>query len=242
MKKGQGVPRELADLGYERPTMDFRETLYMSLNGYDKSGKTDFALRHSPEPIGIVDINKGLDGVVQKFMAKKDIFHKPIQVSKDQQQCIQQFGEFQETWRSSIGKELVKTFVVDNFGELYDLATFAEFGGMKPRGRAYGPLFSLLNEMLDMPLAHNVHVILIHNLKAEYKGDDPTGDNVLRGYSNVPHKVQINADIKIENKVPVLTIRNSRFDLDHFGHELRGENASFVGLGRFLYGPHWEAE
>jgi hypothetical protein len=248
-KKIPEVKKALADLGFVRPKRDYKEAIYGNLRGKPKSGKTHFALRYLPEPITFININKGLDGVVQKFMDEKDINLLHIDITTNQAEAVRGFRAFEDAWREILSRGLAPSLVVDKMGEIYELACTAEFGyNNRPMGRAYGRLYTLLDELLDIPYQDDVktHVILIHDRKEEYKNDEKTGEFTTDGYKRVEGKVGVNMEIEVVKNgkefAPKLTILSNRFDLALFGKELVGKDATFEKLGETLFGPHWDPE
>jgi hypothetical protein len=64
------VPAVFADLKMETEAdPDVLPRLLMAIDGPQKGGKTHFALT-APGPIGILNIDNGLEGVVEKFYDK----------------------------------------------------------------------------------------------------------------------------------------------------------------------------
>src|SRR5687768_3910376 len=113
-KKNHELESQLSSLGFEKAMSEVRPILYIALDGLDKSGRTNFSLDKVPGPVAVIDINRGLEGVVQKYQKKKEIFVKQISTTSDQAQAIANFIEFNKIWHSLLPKMDGGTLVVDN--------------------------------------------------------------------------------------------------------------------------------
>lgn len=259
--KNTSLEADLRALGFEKAMSEVRPLLYLAIDGRDKSGKTHFALT-APGDIGVIDINRGLEGVIQKFQKKKDIYHLKVETARDQQTAITNFRKFEEAWRKLLTETKVRSLIVDNFGEVWELARIAQFGQQSSRARNYGDLNALMDELLDMPLDEanqNTNVILIHNLKDEWVDDKQTGRLARWGYKNTKHKAQINALIEMPGEYydrlryvgtdtykseardtddttkHRLTINNSRFDSDDKDQMFEDDKCNFKSLAMWVH-------
>lgn len=267
--KNTALEAELHRLGFERAMSEVRPLLYVALDGRDKSGKDHWSLT-APGPIGIIDVNRGLEGVVQKFQKKKEIYVLKVDAAAGQEQAKNEFLKFANAWKSLL-KSGLRTLIVDNFGEVWELARVAEFGSQSSRARNYGGLNAMMDELLNLPLEPantDTNVILIHNLKDEWVGDESTGNMARWGYKNTRHKAQINALIemkgvytdrlrfmgsdvyKTEDADPKddiqfrLTVSNSRFDADMAGKTFEDKDCNFKALAMWVHdtvpASHWD--
>lgn len=256
---------ELARLGFERAMSEVIPIGYVALDGRDKSGRTDWALRSTPAPIGFYNLNQGINGVVQKFQKKKEIYVKNMPTPTNQTEAVEHCQAFEESWMSLL-KSGVRTLVVDNGGEWWEMARIAEFGKASARAREYGNLNAWMDRLLEEPLKHKCNVIIIHNLRDEYAGDNKTGNLLRWGYKNIRHKAELNVCLEFFEeggerlkylgtdtyaRVPilpsdidedaggegqVLTICNSRLDnIKHRRKQFRGKDASFQKLMQFVH-------
>ncbi len=259
--KNAALEAELQRLGFERAMAEVRPLLYVALDGRDKSGKDHWSLT-APGPIGIIDVNRGLEGVVQKFQKKKEIHVLKIEAAADQVQAQREFKKFDAAWRSLLLKSGLRTLIVDNFGEVWELARVAEFGSQSSRARNYGGLNAMMDELLNLPLEPantDTNVILIHNLKDEWVNDESTGNLTRWGYKNTRHKAQINALIEMkgvytdrlrfvgtdtyktedpdkdDNVQFRLTVSNSRFDADMAGKTFEDKDCNFKALASWVH-------
>ena len=64
----------MAGAGFVRATAELRHRVVMSVDGLERTGKTDFALSTAPDPIVLIPTDKGLEGVIQKYQRKRRIY------------------------------------------------------------------------------------------------------------------------------------------------------------------------
>lgn len=266
-KKNTDLAADLEALGFERAISSVKPTVYVALDGLDKSGRTNWSLEKAPGPIAVIDINRGLEGVIQKYQKKKDIFVKRIATTSDQAQAVANLGAFVTAWNELLPKLKGGTLVVDNFGEIWEMARFAAFGKASARAREYGELNASMDEILDAPYDHDANVILIHDLKEEYLNDSPSGNYARWGYKNVRKKVQVNLLLEYregfklvhegmnvyskaedaESKAKpdfYMTVVNNRFDPEMRGKEWKGKDVNFKTLASYIHddvpASHWD--
>lgn len=239
------LPAAAARLGFHEPiTLDHHQMIQIGLDGFPKAGKTHFTLemaQHLNKRTAFVNINKGLGGVIEKFNGSKlMVVDLDYPEDNDQGGAMRTMKQYQEIWDWAMGDQV--PIVVDKFNEVWGIAQIAAFGNKQPIALAYRPLNDGMKYMLDKMAGNKVHVVLIHDVADEYKGDVRTGEFVRQGFKHTEGKVEINAQLSLphKSKTPTLTILNNRWDINLNGKELTGTEASFMGLGRLFFGKDWD--
>lgn len=230
----------------------------MAVDGTEKSGKTHFALS-GPGPIAVLDIDTGLDGVIQKWQEDKEIYVKDSGVDLDELRRIkdptkvskyatQGWERIQNAWDDMLGT--ARTLVVDNASEMWELLRLARFGKIdhvKPHH--YGPVNQEYRSLIRSAYGQNTtNVILLHKVKDEYINNERTGRKARAGFADTGFLVQLNAtawrDRDINVSVPDcfhLTIADSRQNAELAGVDLSGVDLSFPQIAKMVF-PDTEIE
>lgn len=191
--------------------LEFRRTnLFVDISGEEKTGKTTLALTARPT-INVIDMNDGLDGVVQKVVARRGkgkikIAYHPLPQfdTKDKMR-----EAARKTWDALLLD--VKTAALtggtvffDGGTELYKLARYAEFGDVKTTGKKgaldYDAVNSRMRGLFHLFHAHKANFILTHQVREEWKrytdsnGVDKsktTGKLINNGWEDTGYDIQI---------------------------------------------------
>lgn len=184
--------------------------LVVSVEGHQKTGKTYFALT-APAPIGILDFDTGLDGVVENFAGQKEIHVARYPANwadlmrevgrdetkiKDAAQKI--FDKFLDDYEYALAN--FRSVVIDSTSQVRETVRLAKLGKLEQvKARNYGQVNLEDESIIRMALAASgVNVIFISRVKKKYVADNWNGSYERSGLK----EVEYGANVVIE------TIRN----------------------------------
>jgi len=215
-----------------------KHRLVLSSMGRESRGKTHFSLT-APGPIAVLNIDMGLEGVVDKFndkviMYQDYIFNKDI---GDEAEYARVWSNAKDDFYDALRTEKLRTIVVDTWTEMYDLVRLAEFGRLeKVLPFYYSKVNSQVNAMIHEALLHDKNVILISKVKAEYIDDRATGQYVRAGYKDTGFLVQVEIrHYKNDDDEFAIKIEKSRINNKLVGEHLSGELCSFPMLASLVF-------
>lgn len=194
----------------DAPSEFKRTNLFVDISGEEKTGKTTLAMSARPK-IHIIDMNDGLDGVIQKAVKKygtgkiKVAYHPlPQHDTKEKMQVAAK-----ATW-TALDKDvrdaakLGGTVLFDSGTELYKLARYASIGGLKTESRKgqldYEMVNSMMRGMYHLFHAHKANFVLTHQVREEwvsYKDSNgvekrrTTGKLINNGWEDTGYDIQI---------------------------------------------------
>lgn len=230
--------------GFEKVSTEIKKRLFLSLQGMEKSGKTNFALT-APGPLGLLNLDRGLEGVVHKFAGSKVIMEKKIDYpnfdprmdpAKIMALYAKPWDEFLAAWNFALKN--ARTVVVDSFTEAYELIRLARFGKLtQVMPHHYQLVNSEINSMMNVAYSSNANIILIHKLKDEYVANNRTGKKEFSGQKDVPFKVQINIETFRDEKDGEFKLRvlNCRQNSELWNEVFSGPIASFPFVAQAVY-------
>ena len=176
------------------------QRVVLSLAGFEKTGKTHFSLT-GREPIVIFNMDKGTEGVVEKFVVSgKQVYlynmevEPPttyIDIGADTNPVIwrQQWREFasklQQVYALKPG-----TVIIDTLTEVHELARLAHFGKLSQvQPHMYGPVNEEMKSMTRLALAAtSTTTVFLHKMGYKYQ----TGEPEVKGWNQIPYVVQAN--------------------------------------------------
>lgn len=226
------------------------KSLNIVSQGLDDSGKTDWACT-APEPIVYIGLDRGVGEVVNSAVKRygKNILLKEISVpvGEDQEVYVPIWKETREHLQL-IPASGAKTVVVDTASRLWELCRLAKFGALEqiPQHR-YTKVNAMFESLLDHLFeARDLNVILIHQLKKEYKGriDEKTQKEVsfwTGGWERQGfNKLNYMANLILEHrrsedgafKIKLLKCKGNK---DMWGQEYEVESYDFAGLAAEIY-------
>lgn len=183
--------------------------LILSIQGPGKTGKTNFSLTSDREPILYVNLNKGDEGVIGKFVAggveiwRMDlprgrflIEERLVAGSKGAMEAAAK--EAKEAWdKFSKGIRKVRdtggTIILDTASELWELLRLARLGKLdQVKPHHYGPVNAEYEAVWQMALdTPNLSLIAIHELRDEYVNEKFTGKRKISGYKRTEYLAQV---------------------------------------------------
>lgn len=237
------IPPELAAAGFEARMRDIPQTVFASIRGQEKEGKTWFCVDQVPGDLAYFDIDKRGARTVAKAqkLHPKNVWpiYLSIPTGEEQQKlAVVEFQKFMAAWEVVLSSPAIKTVVVDTWSEIWELGRIAEFGkafNVKPHH--YGPLNALFNQLLDRVQLSDKNVLLVQKLKEVWENEQPTGKFRAQGFSNTAFKVQVTAEVFFDRKEEEYVIKtlSNGDDIAASGEEFRGPRCNFPELAVHLY-------
>jgi len=215
--------------------------LIMRVGGLDKNGKTHFALT-APGPIGVLDMDRGMEGVVEKFLADKTIYVKkfrdmPAKTEKDHDA---RWNALEDGYHSLLGDKSIRTVVMDTDTESWEMARLAYLGKLtQVKSHHYTEVNTAYRKLVDAAFDSDKNVIFIARYKKQYvkknkDSDDGAWNGAYEpaGFTELPYLVQVNLRSKLSpdpdggftNTIEVI---NCRQNMALLGEVFEGEMATF---------------
>lgn len=183
--------------GFDTEQTTIKPRLFLSVEAVEKQGKTHFALT-APGPIAYINLDRGLEGVIQKFQTQKVIgvasFVQEIQAlgrnpGKDEADAI--WRKVVEKWR--LGLRHARTVVLDTGTKAWELIRLARLGKLtQVMPHHYGPVNAEFDSLMNEAYDYDANAIILHRRKAEYINDKRTGEYERAGYKDIGFVVQGN--------------------------------------------------
>jgi hypothetical protein len=180
--------------------------LMLSISGFEKSGKTHFALATAPEPVFHAILDPNGYAIAQKLvrqsaqpgtaaLALRDI--RPERYKFDpqdtQKECLEVWNQLRADLNAAM-RVNKGTIVIDSGTEMWELLRIARLG--KTDGtpaRYYGPLNAEMRTIFADIADTDMNLIVTHKMKEEYKANNPTGNMIPAGWSDMPYTMGANA-------------------------------------------------
>lgn len=241
------VPKKVE---YVKYTKTAPERLVMSIDGPAKSGKTELALT-APGPVAVHDLNFGLEGTIEKFLDKKDIYvfsyAIPISArlpgssfSSVVEPANKLWEEFAINFRASL--QDMRTVIVDTGSEIWELLRIARFGKLaQVPPMSYGPVNAEFRQLTQLALNQNkCNVIYLHKVKPVYKNEQKTEETERSGFGEIEYDVQsvlrTNRDYSKSGADQFsVRIEECRARMEASGTEFRGGNCTFQNIAASIY-------
>ena len=196
------------------------------------SGKTALWLG-APGPIAVFDFDEGLEGVVEDFQARKDIYvmsHRWSPLDDDaQDEAIRVRDEFIAQFEQAV--QNARTVIIDKGSQLWEIVRYAEFGAPNGQPRDYYPLNKFMTRLFSLAKATTVNFGMIDGMKTPWamKGKNDggksltkTSDRVRRGFEEADeHAHVVLFHEKDEDGNFVYTVQKSR---GPGAHAVQGES------------------
>lgn len=209
-----------------------------SIEGREKEGKTHYALT-APGPIAIIDLDTGLEDVIDKF-GNKDIL-APAKFNwreyDKQTQWKKLWEGLQACYYAALEAKGLRTLVIDTGTELWELARLAYLGQLSNvKAHWYGPVNAAIDSMLNAAYEYDKNVIITHKVKEEYIKDVRTGEYERAGYKYIGNKVQdVLKALRSKDGEFIIRILACRKDPMLKDMDLTEPLNNFPGLATLLY-------
>lgn len=175
--------------------------------GEPGSGKTSFALG-APGPILFLSFDRGLEGVIEKFQAEKEIFVKEYDWSPAPGAQLEQTAaeDLRDEFIADIefGIKTARSVIIDKESDMWDLFKYAEFGFSEAGApKNWDGLKARVRRIINMAKTTDVNFGLIQGMRNEWapgavnqqtgkKGIVQTGRRIRAGMDEIEGLVHIN--------------------------------------------------
>lgn len=189
---------------YQKASSKFKHRLLGRSAGEVGTGKTSFWLS-GPAPIVIMSFDRGLEGVVEPFVAAgKEIYvaeydWSPSPDEDFQAQAIELRDRYKEDFVNAINN--ARTVILDKETDLWELYRYAEFGQPNTsQQRDYAPLNQRYRQLINMTKSLDVNFGVIQGMKDEWgvytkangkEGNGPTGNRIPKGFDEMDGLVHL---------------------------------------------------
>ena len=210
--------------GFDKATSTLKKLrLLMRIGGLEKQGKTHFALT-APGAVGVLDNDRGIEGVVEKFADEKDIYVKSFREMpmKTPEDYTARWNAFDDYYHRLLSDVAVRSIVWDTDTETWEMARLAYFGRPSNIPLKYPPLNALYRKLIDEAYDADKNLILISRYKKQYVRKSPTSDDSAwngkyeaAGFGELKDIVQVNLRARIAvdgngNNTPSIEVVNCR--------------------------------
>lgn len=166
------------------------------------TGKTHFWLG-APGPIVVQSLDKGLEGVVEKFQADKDIYVAEYDWSPtdnlDQDEAVLLRDKFIADYEHAL--QHARTVIWDKESDVWQLFRYAEFGAPNDNPRNYDVLNQRYRKYVNAAKATDINFGCIEGMKDEWvskfnpktgkEGARSSGNRLRQGFSELDGLVHI---------------------------------------------------
>ncbi len=217
--------------------------LIVRIGGLDKGGKTHWALT-TPDPIGVVNIDRGLEGVVEKFVAAGKIIHvtdfrdMPVKNQKDHEN---RWDTFDTRYWTLLRDPAIRSIIWDTDNEAWEMIRMAYFGKLTQiKSHHYGEVNAAFRKLIDGAFDNNKNLIMVNRYKKQYVKKSPTSDDSAwngkyepGGFTEAPNIVQVNLRAQLVkdpeggDDIPTVTVINCRQNMQLNGEVFKGDEACF---------------
>lgn len=207
-----------ADQGY-------RQRIIGASFGEVGTGKTSFWLG-APGPIVVFSLDKGLEGVMEKYQTEKQIYFKeyawsPGAFGDDDTAAKQAAVDLRESMIADYEHALTvaRTVVLDKETNIWEVFRYAEFGGPNDAPRNYPKLNQAYRHFVNLGKDTDLNIGFIQSMKDEWatvkKSDGGskgafTGKRVRTGFSELDELVHIDLRHRREEGRFLLDVGKSR--------------------------------
>lgn len=235
----KGVDPSLSKLGFSRIKPVRRKRISMEVSGKTKTGKTRLALTMTP-PIGLINTDRSLEDILPEFpdvdLVVKDLgpmFSPGQPLSQKQAQQIE--AQFSSAYDALLESH-VRSIVVDKFTTIWEVARFAEFGVASVKAHHYVPVNLRMRGYIGKFQQHDKNLLLIHEVKEEWKNEQPTGRWIVDGFKYTPGLVQVNGFMDREEGGGdfILSITGCALNAELVGWDFKGEDVNWPNLASMV--------
>lgn len=220
-----------------------RPRLICGVEALEKQGKTHFAMT-APDPIALLNFDKGQEGVIDKFVKKgKRIYHKiyNFDPTKGQDPATEAWNSFRSDYYGCLRSGIIRTVVVDTSTAAWACIRLARFGKLEQvRSRNYGPVNAEMDSVIRDAYDFNCNVIWLHKRRDQYVNDTRTGQLERDAYKDMGFAVQVNllawreANGLFLNGPFHVTVLDSRQNATLAGMDFQGGMETFPTIASFV--------
>lgn len=200
------IPKELQRFGVSNPRKPKARRLVACCTGETGTGKTDLALRTMPRPLLMINIDRNLEPLEERYFEQDDILIKDIRLPKriDQKADEAVWTEYRELYETAVGKNLIRSVAIDTMDATYELVRRAKLGtldfGEAPQS-AYSSVNSSMKWLHSFAKDNSVNLLATHRPTNEFKeyvnpntgkkGSKATGNRKRAGWKDAEFEAQI---------------------------------------------------
>ena len=225
--------------GFSPAAVATKRRLIMSLDALEGAGKTRFTLT-APGPIAFINLDEGLEGVIEPFQLQKKIYLcqiKPeFEGGRDQiiKAAERELAKFEAAYQVALKQ--ARTLVVDTGTELWELMRLAAFGKLaQVLPHQYAEVNQAMTRLLKLAYDSDCNLLITHRLKPEWINDKRTGQFEFSGYKDIPFLVQAHARLWTDGDGFHLRVGKCRQNAGVVGLELVNELINFSMLASFVF-------
>ena len=223
--------------GFEKATTELRFLrLVMRIGALEKDGKTHLALT-APAPIAVFDMDRGLEGVVEKFADTKEIqvtnFREmPVKTQKDHEA---KWDMFEKRYWAVLADTTIRSIIWDTDTEAWEMIRMAYFGKLTQiKSHHYGEVNAVFRKLIDGAFDSNKNLIMLARYRKQYVKKNLTSDDSAwngkyepSGFTEAPNIVQVNLRTKLVEdedgeQMPTAVVVNCRQNMTMNGHLFEG--------------------
>lgn len=180
--------------GFKKVPIGVKHRLIASISGLEKQGKTSFALS-APGPIIYFNLDKGEEGVIDKYSCDKEIYQKEYVFSRLGSGHAPLWTEFVADYYNAL-KSKARTIIIDTATDAWELIRLARLGKVaQVMPHHYGPVNAEFTLMVKEAFDYDKNVIYLHKFKKQYVNDKFTGNYERAGFSGTGYLVQSNLEV-----------------------------------------------
>jgi hypothetical protein len=185
----------IAKLGFKSVEPALRR-LFITSEGDWSTGKTTF-LRSCPPPIGVIDFDKGMEGVAETDIWGGPILRKSIELpdldmayvsfagSRNEQKSVKAsdqeitvamngYLEFKSAVDQLLKSGAFRTLAIDGGGAAWGMAQVARFGQVAKYGEVPGQMWRMVGEEFERIFSaahdHGTNLVVTHRRKGRFQG------------------------------------------------------------------------
>lgn len=242
---------QLAELGFEEldKSQDYR--LIVASYSKEKLGKTHFGLATAPDPIGLINLDLGTEGVVDKF-PKKRIIHMKLTTRQERilegekysmDDAAADWLKILNSVRAIVKAKTIRTLVIDSMTDAWEICRLYKHGKLKEvMPHEYSDANEEFKGLANMPyMRPGLNAVYTHKVKKLYKGKNWSGEWERAGFNGMGFITQVNiehfrVDEDEDEDMPFgVRVIDCRQNSDLVGEELIGTLCKFSALGRVVH-------
>lgn len=231
--------------GYTRVSSDATppRRLVMRVGGFEKDGKTHFGLT-MPGPISVLNIDRGLEGMVEKFAREKEIHISEdfrAMPSATQEDNEERWKAIMSAYENALKDTHIRSILYDTDTEAWEIARLAYLGKLVGvRELHYPEVNSIFRNVIDMALAHDKNVMFTCRLRKQYvrsKSAEGKESSVWNGkweesgfgeFGSIVQGSLRAAIVSMDNEnTPTIRIIKCRQNMQMNGEVFEGDEATF---------------
>ena len=237
-------------MAFTEAASKIKNRLIMTIDALEKSGKNHLAFS-APDPIAIISLDVGLEGVLQKFK-KKRIYvseHRlPITTGMSDAKALEislkVWKAIRQDYCDALDTKEIRTIICDTGTEMWENCRLSWFGKLtEVLPHHYAKPNKEWSDLVRMGYENDKNVIWLHKLKDEYTGNKRTGEYKRAGQSDMGFLVQVAGRAWKDPKVSTVpdkfhyTVTDCRFNPEIEGLDFGGEECNFPMIASYaLYG------